>query len=222
MKMSEAGRLGYEKSKEKLLSRSEKMREDAIIRWSGIACARCGEPITYEKRANIYCSRKCAAIVNNTARSVSGNITRKDARPSQACEGCDKTILHPKKEQVFCSQRCAQESARKRITELWLSGKHTGGTWSGVCEFVRIWLIARFGNRCVKCGWHEVNVTSGKVPIQVEHIDGNPYNHRPENLTLLCPNCHSLTPTFGGLNRGSGRAERYQRRRGSLGGVPSR
>jgi hypothetical protein len=24
-------------------------------------------------------------------------------------------------------------------------------------------------------------------------------------LEILCPNCHSLTPTYGGLNRGKGR-----------------
>jgi predicted HNH restriction endonuclease len=39
----------------------------------------------------------------------------------------------------------------------------------------------------------------------VEHIDGNYENDREKNLTLLCPNCHSLTPTFRALNRGNGR-----------------
>ena len=30
------------------------------------------------------------------------------------------------------------------------------------------------------------------------HIDGN---NEESNLQLLCPNCHSLTPTFGALNK---------------------
>jgi hypothetical protein len=46
------------------------------------------------------------------------------------------------------------------------------------------------------------------VPIEVEHIDGDWRNSRVENLTLLCPNCHSLTATYRGLNRGRGRAKR--------------
>lgn len=58
------------------------------------------------------------------------------------------------------------------------------------------------------CGWNEVHTITGKVPIQMEHIDGNSTNNRLENLKLLCPNCHSLTPTYGALNKGSGRKNR--------------
>ncbi len=46
------------------------------------------------------------------------------------------------------------------------------------------------------------------MPVEVEHIDGDWRNNRLENLILLCPNCHALTPTFRGLNRGKGRAHR--------------
>ena len=38
-----------------------------------------------------------------------------------------------------------------------------------------------------------------------QHIDGNSKNNKEENLTLLCPNCHSLTKTYKGANRGNGR-----------------
>ena len=41
--------------------------------------------------------------------------------------------------------------------------------------------------------------------LQVNHIDGNYKNNREENLELLCPNCHSLTPNYRSLNRGKGR-----------------
>lgn len=37
--------------------------------------------------------------------------------------------------------------------------------------------------------------------LQIHHIDGNHYNNEESNLQLLCPNCHSLTPTFGALNK---------------------
>jgi hypothetical protein len=33
-------------------------------------------------------------------------------------------------------------------------------------------------------------------------------NNKEENLILLCPNCHSLTSTFGSLNIGNGRKYR--------------
>jgi predicted HNH restriction endonuclease len=44
--------------------------------------------------------------------------------------------------------------------------------------------------------------------LEIEHIDGNFENNAEENLELLCPNCHSLTSTYKGANKGSGRKER--------------
>jgi hypothetical protein len=40
------------------------------------------------------------------------------------------------------------------------------------------------------------------MPLVLDHIDGNSDNNSIENLRLLCPNCHFLTPTFAGKNKG--------------------
>ena len=42
-------------------------------------------------------------------------------------------------------------------------------------------------------------------------VDGNYTNNKEENLTLLCPNCHSLTKTYKGANKGNGRHNRMKR-----------
>ena len=63
----------------------------------------------------------------------------------------------------------------------------------------------------MECGWGEKNKFSNTVPIELEHIDGNSENNQLDNLKLLCPNCHSLTPTYKGLNKGNGRHIRQQR-----------
>jgi predicted HNH restriction endonuclease len=39
----------------------------------------------------------------------------------------------------------------------------------------------------------------------MEHIDGNSSNNKVTNLCLLCPNCHSQTPTYKNKNKGNGR-----------------
>jgi hypothetical protein len=39
-------------------------------------------------------------------------------------------------------------------------------------------------------------------------MDGDWRNNAPENLALLCPNCHALTPSFKALNKGKGRGSR--------------
>jgi 5-methylcytosine-specific restriction endonuclease McrA len=39
------------------------------------------------------------------------------------------------------------------------------------------------------------------IPLELDHIDGSHQNNTLDNLRLLCPNCHSLTPTFRGKNK---------------------
>lgn len=35
-----------------------------------------------------------------------------------------------------------------------------------------------------------------KLVLQLDHRDGDPTNNALENLAIVCPNCHSQTPTY--------------------------
>ena len=60
-------------------------------------------------------------------------------------------------------------------------------------------LLEECDNLCSKCN---VNEWQGeKLTLEIDHIDGNNKNHKKENLRMLCPNCHSLTPTFRNRKR---------------------
>jgi len=53
---------------------------------------------------------------------------------------------------------------------------------------------------CEECGWQEKS-KDGRIPLELDHINGDSMDNRIENLRVLCPNCHSLKPTHRGRNR---------------------
>jgi len=52
-------------------------------------------------------------------------------------------------------------------------------------------------NICVKCG-NEGEWLGESITLELDHIDGDRFNNDLKNLRILCPNCHSQTPTFRG------------------------
>ena len=64
------------------------------------------------------------------------------------------------------------------------------------------------GRACWHCGWEEENPFTGRIPIQINHIDGDPLNNKISNLEIVCPNCHSLGEFFGSRGKG-GRGRKH-------------
>lgn len=53
---------------------------------------------------------------------------------------------------------------------------------------------------CERCGWAQ-RAFDGRLPLEVDHVNGDHDDNRLENLQILCPNCHSLQPTHRGSNQ---------------------
>jgi|688.fasta_scaffold591464_1 hypothetical protein len=160
-----------------------------------------------------FCSSSCSATHNNKLRpkkietnNINENINKRKRdnyhlRKNKTCINCN-TITTNK----YCGSKCQNEYRINLIFEKIESGDLTLNT-----RQYRKYLISKHGCKCMECGWDKINKTSGKVPIELEHIDGDSTNNNLENLKLLCPNCHSLTPTYKALNKGNGRHSRMLR-----------
>jgi HNH endonuclease len=49
---------------------------------------------------------------------------------------------------------------------------------------------------CEECG---LSAWRGEpLPLELHHVSGDPSDNRIQNLQLLCPNCHAITPNWGG------------------------
>lgn len=117
------------------------------------------------------------------------------------------------------------EQVKKRAKELGISTEHfTGMGWNVGLKFnpnparplneilVINSTIQSFGLKkrlirmgikkpeCEICGWQQMS-EDGRIPVELDHINGDRYDNRIENLRILCPNCHSLQLTHRGRNK---------------------
>jgi hypothetical protein len=138
-----------------------------------------------------FCGSSCAAKFSNKFRY------NKLTHPKYSCLQCSEKIYKGRK---YCSNVCANKHHKEEFFNKIENGDVTLNE-----KHYKDYLKGKYGNKCMECEWNKINPITGNVPIQLEHMDGNSDNNSLDNLKLLCPNCHSLTPTYGALNKGNGR-----------------
>ena len=117
------------------------------------------------------------------------------------------------------------EQIKRRVRELKLSVEHfTGKGWNVGLKFIpkvarpleevlvlngtaqsyllkkRLYAEGIKKPECELCGWAQ-QAEDGRIPVELDHINGDHHDNRLINLRVLCPNCHSLQPTHRGKNK---------------------
>lgn len=172
-------------------------------------CKNCGKPIPFEERnRKDFCNHSCSASYNNKGICRNGNPLPEHSY----CLNCGKEINRGKK---FCDHDCQFEYQYKEYIKQWKENKVDGrkGMYD-ISSHIRRYFFEKYNSSCQICGWNKINPYTGKVPLQLHHIDGDCLNNKEENLQLLCPNCHSLTENFGSSNKNSSRI--YRKQKGNL------
>jgi len=165
-------------------------------------CPICGKTFSVSKNdkqrmSQIFCSQSCSAIENNKK--------RKKVKKQNYCENCGKELHRGK----YCNHDCQWEHTYKEYIKRWKNGEENGMSGEyNTSRHIRRYMFEKYNNSCSRCGWNQENKYTNKIPLELEHIDGNHKNNKEENLDLICPNCHSLTETYKGANKGKGRKER--------------
>ena len=145
-------------------------------------CIRCDILFLTTKVSSKYCSKSCSQPKISRSCLYCGNIARR----------------------FYCSTKCQHDHQR-----IDLYRKVENGECSNP-RMLKKYLIEKHGNKCMdpECAW---DFEKRKVNVELEHRDGDSSNNNLSNLLLLCPGCHSLTPTYKSKNRGNGRSYRRQR-----------
>ncbi len=147
-----------------------------------------------------YCSQDCWYLVRRDYR----------LKISRPCITCRKLVTQ-KGASKYCSLKCQFNNNYTEYIQRWQEGIESGSvgiTTRSISGHIKRYLREKYKQKCSICGWDKKHPITGRVPLEVDHIDGNSENNTEENLRIICPNCHSLTSSFRNLNKGHGRTWR--------------
>lgn len=130
-------------------------------------------------------------------------MTKKKKRP--LCKNCGKEVI--KNPNVFCDLICQILYKLDKSHEKIENGE-------SVADKIMKRYLVTLNPCCHTCGIH--SWMNKPLMLELDHIDGDCTNTTLQNCRLLCPNCHSQTPTFRAKNTNNplgkeGRALRYKK-----------
>ena len=63
-----------------------------------------------------------------------------------------------------------------------MNNENDGLSGIALNKTIRRYLLEKHNYQCEICGWGEVNIFTGLVPLEIHHIDGDYTNNNESNL----------------------------------------
>lgn len=169
-------------------------------------CKTCGKKLEFEQRYNTFCSKSCAAKINNQKFPKRKKEQKKEKKkrtyPSKRnyqendlyCIFCGKKLNGNQKK--FCSNKCKRDFYTKNNYQT----KHSSindkkGT------LIKLEYVKKLGGKCAVCGYnknlsalvfHHVNDKKLSLTARTfSRFDEHIINDEIKKCILLCHNCHS-------------------------------
>ncbi len=111
----------------------------------------------------------------------------------------------------YCSIACQGKGKSQKVVDTWLANPCVETFYLASINprvAIRRHLIRQHGGKCSRCRWGKKHPKADLPALEIEHKDGDWKNCHPDNIDIICPNCHSLTDTYKARNRGNGREHR--------------
>ena len=152
-------------------------------------CERCNKEHDGKFGSGRYCSRSCS-----NARKFTSESNR---LKSAAAKRYYKSLSDEERKSMALERSKNIDYAK--ISKTWenklLLSEFDKLTWSSM----RLRVILEQKSKCYECGCSEWR--GSELPLEIDHVNGNNKDNSRENLKALCPNCHSITPTWRGRNK---------------------
>ncbi len=148
------------------------------------------------------CGNTAAFTTKGGKPCCSSSPNKCEAMRKKNSEGLKKAHSEGRMPVGCCTEETREHANNVKISRI-VDGVLSEGSFAS-SSYVKKLLFDHLGieKQCQCCGLTEW--MGQPITLEVDHINGDNKDNRAENLRVLCPNCHSLTPTWRGRNKNTG------------------